>query len=355
MNPLVCPQRPGDFNQAMMELGATLCKPTSPRCSDCPLSSICHARQLTQCDREASITSKLDDIEDMMLPIPKEVTEFPKKAPKKAPKDMLFGVCVLKMKPYSKDSTLAVTTSKSTTEGDEANEVKYLLVRRPPKGLLENQWEFPSVLVNSDAAVNNMSAAQKTKHWLSLCQHHLQDEFGIQVNEGHGLPQHNGRHESSNRRMPFMFHTDTIVHHPEPIVHVFSHQRHTMNIIEATFDPHFCVGPCTEGTVADIPHRNLFNPWRTKQSSTNDGADGSREVMWMTLSELKQRGVTTGVQKIITATTTKTNIKAEESATKKKIARKKTKRNDNGVSGSDSDVKSVQSKKGKISHFFKSK
>ena len=41
---LLDPKRPGDFNQAMMELGATVCTPRSPRCLLCPISSSCHTR-----------------------------------------------------------------------------------------------------------------------------------------------------------------------------------------------------------------------------------------------------------------------------------------------------------------------
>jgi A/G-specific adenine glycosylase len=33
--------RPGDFAQAMMDLGATVCRPRAPLCSDCPLSDTC--------------------------------------------------------------------------------------------------------------------------------------------------------------------------------------------------------------------------------------------------------------------------------------------------------------------------
>src|SRR5690606_10745026 len=33
---LVPPDRPGDFNQALMELGATICAPRAPRCARCP-------------------------------------------------------------------------------------------------------------------------------------------------------------------------------------------------------------------------------------------------------------------------------------------------------------------------------
>lgn len=36
--------RPGDFNQALMELGAMVCTPTSPRCERCPLAADCVAR-----------------------------------------------------------------------------------------------------------------------------------------------------------------------------------------------------------------------------------------------------------------------------------------------------------------------
>lgn len=36
--------RPGDFNQAMMELGATLCVPRHPRCTPCPLREMCATR-----------------------------------------------------------------------------------------------------------------------------------------------------------------------------------------------------------------------------------------------------------------------------------------------------------------------
>ncbi len=37
-------QRPGDFNQAMMELGAQICTPRVPRCTICPLYKWCRTR-----------------------------------------------------------------------------------------------------------------------------------------------------------------------------------------------------------------------------------------------------------------------------------------------------------------------
>lgn len=41
---LVDPNRPGDFNQGLMELGATICLPREPLCLACPLFDICRAR-----------------------------------------------------------------------------------------------------------------------------------------------------------------------------------------------------------------------------------------------------------------------------------------------------------------------
>jgi len=40
----VSDDRPGDWAQALMDLGATVCRPRSPRCDDCPVSLFCAAR-----------------------------------------------------------------------------------------------------------------------------------------------------------------------------------------------------------------------------------------------------------------------------------------------------------------------
>jgi A/G-specific adenine glycosylase len=41
---LLDPERPGDFNQAVMELGATVCLPRNPQCLVCPVSASCKTR-----------------------------------------------------------------------------------------------------------------------------------------------------------------------------------------------------------------------------------------------------------------------------------------------------------------------
>ena len=43
---LLAERAPGDWNQAMMELGATVCTPRAPRCTECPVSRWCRAYRL---------------------------------------------------------------------------------------------------------------------------------------------------------------------------------------------------------------------------------------------------------------------------------------------------------------------
>jgi A/G-specific adenine glycosylase len=52
-NDLVSQERPGDFNQAMMELGATVCTPRAPMCAMCPVIDFCATRgELTETARK---------------------------------------------------------------------------------------------------------------------------------------------------------------------------------------------------------------------------------------------------------------------------------------------------------------
>jgi len=47
---LISRKRPGDFNQALMELGSLVCSPSNPDCGDCPVQQNCMARQTAQTD-----------------------------------------------------------------------------------------------------------------------------------------------------------------------------------------------------------------------------------------------------------------------------------------------------------------
>jgi A/G-specific adenine glycosylase len=55
---LLDPSRPGDFNQAMMELGATLCAPRNPQCAACPLAEDCKTRGEHKMPQRAPMRSR---------------------------------------------------------------------------------------------------------------------------------------------------------------------------------------------------------------------------------------------------------------------------------------------------------
>ncbi len=92
---LIAREEPGAFNQAMMELGAVVCRPQKPLCGNCPVAAFCAA------DRE------------------KRQSEFPKK----------------KVRPKIPTHNVAI--------GIIFHEGKLLITRRPEDGLLGGLWEFP--------------------------------------------------------------------------------------------------------------------------------------------------------------------------------------------------------------------
>jgi A/G-specific adenine glycosylase len=62
--------RPGDLNQAVMELGATICTPRSPRCPRCPVAEFCAARAAgTQEQRPARKAAKTLPHEDVAVAV----------------------------------------------------------------------------------------------------------------------------------------------------------------------------------------------------------------------------------------------------------------------------------------------
>jgi A/G-specific adenine glycosylase len=87
--------RPGDLNQALMELGATLCTPRAPRCDACPLRGDCAG--FAKGDPES----------------------LPRKAPKPAPRPV------------------RAVAARIERRG------RALLVQRPAQGLLGGLWELP--------------------------------------------------------------------------------------------------------------------------------------------------------------------------------------------------------------------
>ncbi|KAM8805538.1 adenine DNA glycosylase [Eudromia elegans] len=144
-NVLVDRSRPGDFNQALMELGATVCVPKAPLCGECPVRQHCHARH--RVEKELGLASRrllgtcppVPDVEECtvggcpLCPPATEpwdsslgVTNFPRKAAKKQPRAARAATCVLERRGCR-------------------GAPRYLIVQRPSSGLLAGLWEFPSV------------------------------------------------------------------------------------------------------------------------------------------------------------------------------------------------------------------
>ena len=121
--------RAGDFAQAMMDLGATICTPRKPACVLCPLNAICAARR-------QGIAA-----------------ELPKRAPKK---------------PRPTRRSVAFWIERENAKG----EIEVLLRRRPPKGLLGGMLEIPGSDWKEDAEADDAATlAQspiRTKNWRLL-------------------------------------------------------------------------------------------------------------------------------------------------------------------------------------------
>jgi len=115
---------PGDWTQALMELGALICTPQSPKCLLCPVQTLCQAR--------------LQGIAEM-LPL----------KPKKKP-----------LPHY--DVSAAVIQQAD----------KYLIAQRPPDGMLGGLWEFPG-------------GKQEADETLTEClQREIQEELGVDIAVG---------------------------------------------------------------------------------------------------------------------------------------------------------------------------
>jgi A/G-specific adenine glycosylase len=94
----------GDYNQALMDLGATICLPKNPRCLLCPLMKICESRK-----------NGTQDARPMLKP-------------KKMVPSYIHAAAVI------------------------IDRGRVLLAQRPPDGLLGGMWEFPNGRVNLDPA-----------------------------------------------------------------------------------------------------------------------------------------------------------------------------------------------------------
>ena len=142
----------GDYNQALMDLGATICLPKNPRCLICPLMQMCQARENGTQDQRPVMKPK------------KEVPHYIHAA----------GVIVRRI-------------------GNPPRE-QVLLAQRPSQGLLANMWEFPNGRVNGNPAAG-LANALKTGYKLRLTRSETRGR-SVRERDALGIVQHAYTHFS---------------------------------------------------------------------------------------------------------------------------------------------------------------
>ena len=123
-----------DFNQALMDLGATICLPKNPRCLLCPAMNVCQARANGTQDSR------------------------PVKKPKKAVPHYVHAAAVI------------------VAQVDNLRKV--LLAQRPSSGLLGGMWEFPNGRVDQSPA-EELAKVLKSEYSLRLRAKRKVQEVGV--------------------------------------------------------------------------------------------------------------------------------------------------------------------------------
>lgn len=121
------PKSPGDWNQAMMELGATLCFPKSPQCLLCPVAQFCRGRKLGVVDL------------------------LPENRKKRATVEIRLAAAV-----FADDSgrTLLLPPPAERRERAHADHIPTLA---------SNLWHFPTIAVNGDVVASLREHLRKLK------------------------------------------------------------------------------------------------------------------------------------------------------------------------------------------------
>ena len=113
---LLSPETPGNWNQAMMELGATICTPRSPQCLLCPVAKFCRAVKL--------------GIQEAI----------PEKRKKRATIGVLLAAAVLV---DERSRCILLPPPKNSAEKAAANDIPTLVSK---------MWHFPTTPVSEDPA-----------------------------------------------------------------------------------------------------------------------------------------------------------------------------------------------------------
>lgn len=299
---LVDPDQPGAYNQGLMELGATICKPTNPSCAACPVSDFCAAKALTSYLSEQSTSYIHHNIISPHFPelardekksykvidsIPQSITFFPQKVSKKKSKDVFLLIHAIRTKSHQRLPQASTSSS----------EYKYLFLRRPDKGLLASQWELPNIVIACPTVADNEcdddedgeddqkddanATALKEVDMLSLYSTNQQSIKSYFVDRCGALWLDSaGSNPQDESKVTMIFESKQEIQPlHEPIVHIFSHEKHTMFVI---------VEEVHALSIDDKAERLFEEKFR-------------EDLCWRTIQEMHEAGITTGCKKVLKA------------------------------------------------------
>ncbi|KAI7868937.1 DNA glycosylase [Spinellus fusiger] len=243
---LVPKDRPGDFNQAMMELGARVCVPQNPLCSECPLSA--HCRALAQSKVAAQKTKEefwskqkrkkgehgCPTCPEILVDLESEdyqVTRYPFKSAKKPPKDEECGVSIVEWRQLGKEPLFLISKRPDTGKS-------FFFFFNA--GLLAGLWEFPTLELSGETDYKERS--EKATVFLKEC-------YSIDLAHVNQLE----RKDLSN------------------VIHLFSHIRKVYHIEHVSY--------------------------QTKKEDTKSHLNTTTTIRWVTLEELKKAAIPTGLKK----------------------------------------------------------
>lgn len=249
---LVDPERPGDFNQAVMELGATVCVPnTRPNCSKCPVRAHCAAR--AQEIKTQGTTS---------------VTDFPTKSEKAAKREETVDVCVVEV----------VHSSFSSSDSSSSFPPSVLLQKRPEGGLLAGLWEFPSIAV---------PAAEAGKTSLSSSRRAAVDDHVSRLLSGVSLPSEDNA--TASPTSPYKLLRREAI---GEIIHVFSHIRMTLRVEHVRLE---ISSPSSDSLTSSSS--SLTSAILSGEEVPADANEGLPARRWVAVSEMGQERVSSSVAK----------------------------------------------------------
>jgi len=250
----------GDVNQALIELGSTVCKPRDPDCRGCPLRRWCRARQISE--------KKVDteDIEDLC----KVCDSIPLSAGFDAPSVTSYPMKIERKKQREELNIVSVV------EWRNDDDRWFLLSRRPEGGLLAGLHEFPT----SPEVPTSVSPSEESETAMTLLSSLIKSTSLDLLSRADGM--------TSTTALRLVK-----LERAGDVLHVFSHIRKTYRVQWVVLEGGgTCPPELARLSTPAVPR--IPSSKRLKAS----GDSPKSESMWIRLDKVEEANIGTGVQKV---------------------------------------------------------